>query len=171
MSHVNFVLLVLRVGLGVSVALHGWNKIRKGIAGTARWFDSIGMRPGQLNAYMAAGTELGGGALFAIGLFTPVAAASLIGLMVVAYWVAHKDNGFFIFNKDQGWEYVFVIAIAALLVGGIGPGEWSVDHLVGFGQNGLYSSWWGVLIALVGGLGGAAAQLATFYRPPAKATN
>ncbi len=168
MSHMNLVLAVLRVGLGVCIALHGYNKMRNGIGGTARWFESIGMRPGKLNAMLAAGTEIGGGALFALGLFTPVAAAAIIGLMVVAYWVAHKNNGFFIFNKDQGWEYVFVIGIAALAVGGIGPGEWSVDHLLGFGELGLYSSWWGVAITLIGGVGGALAQLATFYRPPVK---
>ena len=167
MSHMNFVLFVLRVGLGVAMAMHGWNKIRKGIAGTAGWFQGIGMRPGRLNAYMAAYTEIGGGAAFAIGLFTPVAAAALIGLMIVAYWVAHKNNGFFIFNPNQGWEYVFIIAIAALAVGGIGPGEWSIDHLFGFGTNGIYTSWWGVVITLIAGVGGAVGQLATFYRPPA----
>ncbi|MEZ5262740.1 MAG: DoxX family protein [Acidimicrobiia bacterium] len=167
MSHINFVLLVLRVGLGVTMALHGWNKVRKGIAGTAGWFQSIGMRPGRLNALMAAYTEMGGGALLAIGLLTPVAAAAMIGLMGVAYWVAHKENGFFIFNPNQGWEYVFIIGIAALAVGGIGPGEWSLDNAIGLG-NPIYTSWWGAIITLVGGIGGAVAQLATFYRPPAK---
>lgn len=167
MSHINFVLLVLRVGLGVTMALHGWNKVRKGIAGTAGWFQSIGMRPGRLIALMAAYTEMGGGALLAIGLLTPVAAAAMIGLMGVAYWVAHKENGFFIFNPNQGWEYVFIIGIAALAVGGIGPGEWSLDNAIGLG-NPIYTSWWGAIITLVGGIGGAVAQLATFYRPPAK---
>lgn len=171
MSHVNFVLFVLRIGLGVTIALHGYNKVRNGIDGTAGWFQSIGMRPGRLNAMMAASTELGSGALFALGLFTPIAAAAMIGLMVVAYWVAHRENGFFIFNKNQGWEYTFVIALAALLVGGIGPGEWSLDNLLGFGElgNGYWTSWWGVAVSLIAGVGGAAAQLATFYRPPAAA--
>lgn len=167
MSHINFVLLVLRVGLGVTMALHGWNKVRKGIAGTAGWFQSIGMRPGRLNALMAAYTEMGSGALLAVGLLTPVASAAMIGLMAVAYWVAHKENGFFIFNPNQGWEYVFIIGLAVLAPGGIGPGEWSIDNAIGLG-NPLYTSWWGVIITLVGGLGGAVAQLATFYRPPAK---
>jgi len=140
MGHANFVLFVLRVGLGVTMALHGWNKLRNGIGGTAGWFQSIGMRPGKLNAYMAAYTEIIGGALFAIGLLTPFAAAAMIGLMVVAYWVAHKNNGFFIFNKDQGWEYVFILGIAALAVGGIGPGEWSIDSTIGVTEAG-YTSW------------------------------
>ncbi len=168
MGHVNFVLFVLRVGLGVTMALHGWNKVRNGIAGTAGWFQSIGMRPGRLNALMAAYTEMGAGALFAVGLFTSLAAAAMVGLMLVAYWVAHRNNGFFIFNKDQGWEYVLIIALAALVVGGIGAGEWSIDKVIGLPDNGYFTSWWGVVITVVVGVGGGIGQLATFYRPPAK---
>jgi putative oxidoreductase len=167
-DHINFVLFVLRVGLGVTMALHGWNKVKNGLDGVGGWFESIGMRPGKLNAQLAAYTEIGSGVLFAIGLFTPLAAAAIIGLMSVAFIVAHKDNGFFIFNPDQGWEYVFVIALAALVVGGVGPGEWSLDNAFGILDYGLFDSWWGVVIALVVGVGGAAAQLATFYRPPKK---
>jgi putative oxidoreductase len=168
MDHVNFVLFVLRIGLGVTMALHGWNKVKNGLDGVAGWFESIGMRPGKLNAQMAAYTEIGSGVLFALGLFTPFAAAAIIGLMTVAFIVAHKDNGFFIFNPNQGWEYVFIIALAALVVGGIGPGEWSFDNAFGILDYGYLQSWWGVVIALVLGVGGGAGQLATFYRPPRK---
>ena len=167
MGNINFVLFVLRVGLGVTMALHGWNKLRNGIGGTAGWFQSIGMRPGRLNAYMAAYTEIGSGALLAIGLFTPFAAAAMIGLMLVAYWVAHRANGFFIFNKDQGWEYVLIIGLAVLVVGGIGPGEWSADNILGL-SNPYYNGWWGVAISLVGGIGGGFTQLGVCYRPPKK---
>ncbi len=168
MGHVNVALLVLRVGLGVTMALHGYNKIRNGIAGTAGWFQSIGMRPGRLNAMMAAYTEIGSGALFALGLLTPLPAAAIIGLMGVAFWVAHRNNGFFIFNKEPGWEYVFVIALTALMVGTIGPGRWSLDNAFGIGsERGYYGTWWGFAITIIAGVGGAAAQLATFYRPPA----
>ena len=40
-------LLLLRVVLGLTVAAHGYNKFFGGgkLAGTARWFDSMGMRP------------------------------------------------------------------------------------------------------------------------------
>jgi len=53
-------LLVLRVVVGLTLAAHGWNKFTGGgkIPGTGRWFDSIGMRPGRLNAYLAASTEV-----------------------------------------------------------------------------------------------------------------
>ncbi len=50
-------LLILRVIIGVSVAAHGWNKFFGGgkIPGTARWFDSMGMKPnGKIHAVLAA---------------------------------------------------------------------------------------------------------------------
>jgi putative oxidoreductase len=167
MARMDFALLVLRVAIGVTIAVHGWNKVRNGIAGTARWFHSMGMRPGTVNAWMAAGTELGGGGLFALGLLTPLAAAAIIGLMLVAGWTSHRAQGFFVFRPGQGWEYVFVLAVVAFAVATIGPGRWSLDNAIGIGTDGYLDSWWGSIVAAVVGLGGGAAQMAVFYRPPA----
>jgi putative oxidoreductase len=163
-------LLVLRAGVGVTVFLHGWNKVFRGgkLTGTAAWFESLGMKPGWFHARMAAGTELACGLLFAIGLLTPLAAAGIIALMLVAGITAHRQNGFFIFRPGEGWEYVMVLAVAAFAVATIGAGEWSVDHALGWDVDG----WWGAVIAAVAGLGGGALFLAAFYRPaPAKATS
>ena len=159
----NAAMLIIRLTLGLFVAAHGYNKVfgGGGLAGTARWFDSIGMRWPKLQAGLAATTELSAGLLFAAGLLTPLAAAALIALMLVAIVVAHRRNGFFIFNKDQGWEYCAMIALVAFAVAMVGPGEWSLDNAVGFGVNG----WNGALIAGVLGVGGAAVQLASSYRP------
>src|ERR1700753_781919 len=62
-------LLILRVVIGLTMAAHGYAKFFKGgrIPGTARWFDSIGMRPGKVAAPAAASTEIGSGILFALG--------------------------------------------------------------------------------------------------------
>src|SRR5205823_13839400 len=98
-------LLAIRVGLGVTLMLHGYAKIFLGgrLAGTAGWFESMGMRPGHLHARMAAATELGCGALFALGLLTPLAAAGIIALMLVAAMTAHRGNGFYIYRPGEGW--------------------------------------------------------------------
>ena len=44
----DFVLLIFRLSIGITIAAHGWNKIFGGgrIKGTGRWFQSIGMKPG-----------------------------------------------------------------------------------------------------------------------------
>src|SRR3954447_5043586 len=115
---------ILRAVFGVFLSFHGYNKIfgGNGLAGTARWFGSIGMKWPTWQARLAASTEIGAGLLFAAGLLTPLAAAGMIGVMVVAMWAAHRHNGFFIFNPGQGWEYTLSIAVVAWAVATIGPG-------------------------------------------------
>src|SRR3954466_4988762 len=97
-------LLILRVCLGLTVAAHGYNKFFGGgrIPGTARWFDSMGMRPGKVHALLAASTEMGSGILLTLGFLTPFAAAGIVALMLVAAWTVHKENGFFIVKS--GYE-------------------------------------------------------------------
>ena len=79
----NLALLILRVVVGLTLAAHGWNKFTGGgkIPGTGRWFDSIGMRPGRLNAYLAASTEMGAGVLLALGLLALTLLALCTGLV------------------------------------------------------------------------------------------
>jgi putative oxidoreductase len=51
-SAANVSLLVFRIGLGAVFIAHGYNHMLGGakIAGSARWFESLGMRPGVLHA-------------------------------------------------------------------------------------------------------------------------
>jgi putative oxidoreductase len=157
-------LLILRVVVGITLAMHGLNKIFGGgkIPGTAGWFESMGVRPGLLNAWMAALTEIGSGALLALGLVTPLAAGGMLAIMVVAGITAHRSNGFFIFNAGGGYEYVLVLGAAALCLGATGPGQWSLDNAFGLHLVGVTP---GLLITAVAGFGGAALQLLTFWRP------
>jgi putative oxidoreductase len=159
-------LLILRVITGVSVAAHGWNKFFGGgkIPGTARWFESMGMRPnGKVHAVLAASTELGGGLLFALGFLTPLAAAAIVGLMIVAGWTTHRENGFFIVKS--GWEYNLILATIAIGVATLGPGRYSLDWIIG-----IEASFQPMLgLAVSAGLGALAGigLLVTCYRPPA----
>ncbi|GAB2482903.1 DoxX family protein [Jatrophihabitans fulvus] len=158
-------LLILRVGVGAVFLAHGWNHVFGGgkIAGTARWFDSLGMRPGTLHAWTASLTEIGAGVLLVLGLLTPFAGAGVVGVMIVAWVTNHLRNGFFIFQPGEGWEYVMVLTCCGLLFGGTGGGRWSLDHAVGvLAPPGWTAS--GVAWAL--GVVGAGALLALFWRPP-----
>lgn len=156
-------LLVLRLCLGLFLAYHGYNKVfgGGGLSGTAGWFGSIGMKWPIWQARLAATTEIGAGLMLAAGFVTPLAAAGVIGIMIVAIVVAHAKVGFFVFLPNQGWEYCATIALGALAVGIIGPGQWSIDEAIGLSFNG----WTGLLVTAVVGLGGAFAQLASSYRP------
>ena len=161
---IDVVLLVVRLTAGVTLFMHGYQKFFMGgrIEGTARWFESLGMKPGRVHALLAACTEISCGILFAIGFLTPLAAAGFVGTMVVAGWT-HKQH-FFIF-KD-GWEYNAVLAVLAVLVATTGPGVLSVDYALDIvedlsGRNGL-------LISLVG-LGASVVLMLVCWRPPAPA--
>lgn len=160
----NLALLVLRVATGAVFLAHGANHIAGGgkIAGTARWFDSLGMRPGIVHAWLASATEVAAGAALVAGLCTPLAAAGVVGVMVVAWITAHRGNGFFIFRPGQGWEYVMMLTMCGVALGGLGAGGWSVDHALGiFDPPGPA----GLALAVGGGGGGAAVLLATSWRP------
>ena len=157
-------LLVLRVALGIVFFAHGYNHIFGGgkIAGTARWFEGLGMRPGILHAWVASVTELGAGVLLIAGLLTPLACAGVVGTMLVALVTNHLRNGFFIFRPGEGYEYVLTLILAAIGLSGVGPGGWSLDHAAGvFDPPG----WPGLGIAVIAGGGGAALTLATSWRP------
>lgn len=161
--------LLLRVVLGLTMAAHGYNKFFGGgrIAGTAGWFDSIGMRPGVFHARVAASTEVLAGLGLAVGLLTPVPAAGFVALMIVAAWTVHRKNGFFIVK--EGWEYNLVLATAAVTIAGLGSGRLSLDYALfqGAGQLRDYlQGWQGLTIAVVLGVAGGVGQLVIFYRPP-----
>jgi putative oxidoreductase len=159
-------LLILRLVLGLTLAAHGYNKFFGGgrIPGTARWFESIGMKPGTFHATVAATTEITAGLGLAAGLLTPIPAAGFVSLMLVAAWTVHRPHGFFIFN--EGWEYVMVLAVSAVAVATVGAGRLSLDWLI-FGRNWL-DGWAGLLLSVLLGLAGAIGQLLIFYRPPVK---
>ena len=163
MNSVNIAALVLRLAVGGTMIAHGWNHAFGGgkLPGTARWFESIGIRPGRVHALAATVTELGAGGLLVLGLLTPVAAAGVVGTMVVALTANHARNGFFIFRPGEGYEYVLMITLVACAIGALGAGAWSLDHAAGFSVPG----WAGLAITALAGAGGAALLLVTCWRP------
>ena len=165
---INLALLVLRVGLGAVMLAHGLNHIYGGgkIAGTGRWFASLGMKPGILHAWFASVAEVGGGALLVLGLLTPLGGAAVVGTMLVAWITNHRGNGFFIFRPGEGWEYVMTLTLAGFAIAILGAGEWSLDEALDLREDLLGVP--GLLIALIAGAGGAAALLLGFWRPPPK---
>ncbi len=161
---VDIALMILRAALGMMIFVHGYNKAFRGgrLAGTGRWFESMGMRPGKVHAALAAFTEMGVGALLVLGLLTQPAAAGLIALMVVAFWTVHRDKGFMI--TGEGWEYVAFIAAMSLVCAVLGPGRVSLDYELEIAHR--LDGWTGFWIALLLGIGAGAAQLLIFFRPP-----
>ena len=90
------------------------------------------------------------GVLLALGLFTPAAAAGLIGVMLVAAVAVHSKA--FFLNKN-GFEYALVLATPALVLAFTGPGAFSLDRLAGLATSG---AGWGFAVLAVGLAGGLA---------------
>jgi putative oxidoreductase len=152
-------LLLLRLVVGLGFAAHGAQKLfgafgGHGIAGTAGFFEQIGLRPGRPHAWAAGGAELVGGLLIALGLLTPVAAAALIGVMTAAILSVHLRNGFFV--TSNGYEYNLVLGAAVFALAGVGAGEWSLDHALGID---LAGTGWALAALGAGVLGGLGAVL------------
>lgn len=164
-SSIDFALLLLRTSVGVVMFAHGVNHIFGGgkIEGTAGWFASLGMRYPKTQAWLASITEVAAGTLLVVGLLTPFAAAGIVGVMFVAWMINHRGNGFFIFRPGEGWEYIMVLLVVGLVVGILGPGQWSLDEVLKFRDE--LSGWRGGAICAGAGLGGALAILAAFWRP------
>jgi putative oxidoreductase len=160
--------LLLRLATGGMIFMHGYNHFFGGgrLPGAGRWFDSLGIHPGLFHAWVTATVEVGAGVLLAAGLFTPLAAAGVIGILSVALIVVHRKNGFFIIK--EGWEYAAFIIVVSSVIGILGPGRWSFDHAV-LGWTDVHG-WGGFGLSFGIGLGAALGLLAVFWRPPKPAS-
>ena len=110
-------ILIIRVFFGLAIAGHGAQKLfgwfgGYGIKKTGGFFEALGFRPGAAFATAAGLSEMGGGLLLTVGLFTPFGAAAVLSAMLVAMVSVHLKNGFF--ATGNGIELPFLYAVAAL---------------------------------------------------------
>ncbi len=142
---------------------HGINHGRS-LDGTARWFERVGFGSPQINARLSSIAEVAIGLGLIAGFLTPVAAAGLVSVMVVAFWSIHRFAGFFVFHRpDEGYEYVATLAVLALGIAIVGPGRLSVDAAIGLDLDGAT----GAIIYALGIVAGVG-QLVVFWRRPDK---
>lgn len=159
--------LTLRLTIGGFFVGHGLQKLAGwfgggGLEATGQAFEGMGMRPGRRNAAAAGAAETGGGVLLAAGLATPLAAASLTGVMITAIHRVHAKNGPWAANG--GYEYNAVLVAAVLALAELGPGDLSLDALLGIERRGTR---WGLAALGAGAAGAVAAHLAAARAPAA----
>jgi putative oxidoreductase len=131
---------LLRVAVGLALVPHGLRNTfgffpntgmrALSIADLAKHLDTGGYRPGEFWAVAISITQLVGGPLLALGLFTrPVAAVVLVFLLVanVERWRVGKY-----FWNQLGLEYTLMWTIATFAVLVHGGGLYSLDHIFGF---------------------------------------
>jgi len=131
--------LVARTLVGSLFVGHGTQKLMgwfdgPGLEGTDKMMESINMRPARRNSLAAGATETTGGALVALGMATPLAAAGLMGVMITAIRKVHLANG--PWAAKGGYEYNLVLMAALLAIVDDGPGDLSVDSAMGWEKHG-----------------------------------
>ncbi len=125
-------LLVLRVLLGIVFIPHGLQKLM-GFSGVMSMFTTQLGIPAVF-AFLAIVAEGLGSWGLVTGLLTRVAAFGITVNMIVAVYMMHWKNGFFMNwfgnQKGEGYEYhllVIAIGIALMIKGG---GKWSLDRVL-----------------------------------------
>lgn len=118
--------LLLRLGVGIVLGLHGLGKIESGIGGTVEMVENGGL-PGLL----AYGTYLGefvAPLLLIFGKFTRPAGLVVAFNMLMTILVAHRDIAFQR-NDFGGWliELNVLLMIGGLAVALLGAGRWSLS--------------------------------------------
>ena len=127
-------LLVGRVFIGVCFVIHGLGKL--GLVGTGsmqgfvQFLEGLGVPFAPLQARMAMASELAGGSLLALGLFTRPACLLLVFTMLVAGRLGHKGAGYLITNDPPGAEYTINLAVICAVFALLGPGALSLDRLL-----------------------------------------
>jgi putative oxidoreductase len=159
-------LLVVRVAMGLLMAAHGAQKLfgwfgGYGLDGTGGFFEGLGFKPGRFFAAAAGGSEVASGLLLAVGLFTPLAAAVMLSVMIVAAVSVHVQHG--LFAATNGIEVPLLYAIGAVALALTGPGAYSLDA-----ATGLSALWTPSVVAgsLALGIIGAVGNLALRRQNP-----
>jgi putative oxidoreductase len=151
-NNTDLALLVLRIAVGVVIAMHGFMKlgwVGKGgsPAGTAGFFqNNLGFKPGIFWAWVSILAEALGGVLVVLGLLGPFPAATVAADLVVVTIVAHVPKGFW--SGNGGWEFPVPLAAGAFAIALIGNGQYSLDGVLGLTYpDSLVALWWLVLAA------------------------
>jgi putative oxidoreductase len=124
-------LLLIRLYWGYQFAITGFGKFLH-LADTSAYFQSLGIPFPYFNTIMASSTEMIGGILLLLGLFSRIASIPLAAVMVVSYLTAGYDTlvALFInFNPDPFVSHTsFLFLYAVLIVFCFGPGKISLDY-------------------------------------------
>ncbi|MDP3710604.1 MAG: DoxX family protein [bacterium] len=118
---------VLRVVVGLTFFLHGWQKLTQiGPAQFGGFLSSLGVPMSGFFGYVVTSVEFLGGIALILGLLTHLSAKLLAINMLVALFLVHIKKGFFV--SGGGMELVLLLLAATVSILLSGPGKWAVDN-------------------------------------------
>jgi putative oxidoreductase len=154
-------LLLMRLVLGAIFAAHGAQKVfgwfgGPGLDGFARILAEQGFEQTDVLSAAVGFAEVVGGLLVVLGVFTPLAAAGLLGVMINAIWLKWHSG---LFVETGGFE--LELALAALAAGIVltGPGRVAMDNGRAWFRHSVATGW----VCLFLGAGAAVAVRVLFH--------
>lgn len=126
-------LLALRLGVGITMAWHGWQKFDGGISNFEGFVASLDLPAAPLLAWVVPILELVGGLMIVMGLLTRVPALliTLEMLGTTLYVKASQLSTGFIAAEGVGYELDVVVLVGAFAIAMLGPGALSLDAALG----------------------------------------
>jgi putative oxidoreductase len=118
--------LFLRLALGLSMGVHGYQKVvpHGALNHFTHYVVTLGLP--HWSGYVSAFTEFVGGILLVLGLLTRLAAALVAINMLVALFLVGIHQGFGIYN------YILALAVIATMLLFYGAGKLAIDRKIGF---------------------------------------
>jgi putative oxidoreductase len=122
-------LAIIRIIVGLFLVYHGWEVFDAAkMKEYTTWNTWKDYPSPEFMVYLGKTSELAGGVLLTLGLFSRLACIIIAGTML--YIVFFVGNGKF-WSNDQ---HPFLFVLIAFIFFFTGPGKWSLDQLI-FGRN------------------------------------
>jgi len=125
-------LLVLRLGVGAAMALHGYPKAKGGRVQAGQWMKGMGIPP--LAADLVTVLEFLGGVFLILGLLTPLVGLFFVIQFGAIIWMKKSKMHAKFISMEQGkptYEIDAVYLLLALVFLVLGAGPLSLDRLLG----------------------------------------
>lgn len=128
-TQIDLALVILRIVMGLTMFLHGWQKLTAaGFGGVGDMFAGMGAPLAGVTGPLTLLVELVGGVLIVLGLGTRIVGAAYALVMLGALFVVHLSAGFFV--GEGGYELVLLLAGIGAALAVAGPGAWSLDAVL-----------------------------------------
>lgn len=146
-------LLALRLAVGGTALVHGLQKLTgiwngPGLGGFESILSEAGFEHGKWLSILGAVGEVAGGALLILGLLTPLAAASVLAVMINAWALRQSSAPGLEYFAPGGTEYEMLLGICAGVIILTGPGRFALDGRRGWAKRPFVGS----LVVLVLGI-------------------
>lgn len=118
---------ITRLAFGSILLAHGLLKVFVfTLPGTVGFFESLGLPA--IVAYLTVFGEIAGGVAILLGLYTRLAAALSLPILLGALW-AHAGNGWVFSNDGGGWEFPLLLVVLGIAVALNGNGAYALRKL------------------------------------------